>query len=115
MKVYFGDLGKDFIHHYFKLFAESPAKVAPIYSPQAELQVDSEAIVGSDKIVTFLPSLGSLTLGNYIPQPYGSSDVLITAGVKSPSVSYVMTFVLSLIGEDNRFGITYHLIHRIPQ
>jgi hypothetical protein len=115
MKVHFGELGKDFILHYFKLFGEAPDNVAPMYAEHAELHCGEQSISGRANIVSALASLGKLTLGNYFAQPYSGDDVLVTAGVKAGSESFVMTFIVALIGEGNHFGVTYHLCHHIPQ
>jgi hypothetical protein len=115
MKVHFAELGKDFVSHYFKLFADSPSNVTPMYSEEAELHVGGQVILGRESIVASLATAGNLTVGNHMSQPYGQSDVLVTASVRSSSHSFVMTFILAEVGEGNQFGVSYHFVHVMPE
>jgi hypothetical protein len=117
MKVFFGDVAKEFVQQYFQLLADG-ARVEPMYSENAELQINADLVRGRSNIVAALAKLdkiaGPPSHLNHVAQPYCGDGVIITAVVASESAKFVMTYILAIVGDGNQFGITHHLIHNVP-
>jgi hypothetical protein len=118
--VYFNDVAKDFIAHYVQIFAEGVERLAQMYAANAQLQIGGATFRGREAVLAEVTKLKGLSLAapqkSYAAQPFKSDgSVLITANMKTETAAYVITFVLSLVGEGNRFGITDQLFHLISE
>lgn len=113
MSVCFLDVSDNFVPHYFELLASDVSTVAPMYREDAELQNGSTLVNGRLNIVA---ELGKLKLSD----PEGAQsqpgknpdDVILTVRAKGQDGSYIVTLMLSNIGENNRFAITNQVIHK---
>jgi hypothetical protein len=116
--VYYGDVAKEFVPHYFELLSNDPHSLEPVYPDNAQLQINSGTHrVGPNAICAELAELtrpGHLTaqLGPeaIAAQPY-DDKILVVATARSETDQYVFTFVLAINGDQNRFGVTHQLIH----
>lgn len=90
-------------------------------SEESVLCVGSEVHRGTSAIISALKAFQrfSLTivsgLQNYYVQPISDdcADVLISQKLETGIGSYISTYVLKNIGEENRFSIVSQLMHKI--
>jgi hypothetical protein len=86
------------------------------------LTVDSidtiPVITGPVQIQAELTKLDRLTPKSgrdpFVAQPYSESSVIITTTAKSDTAQFVFTFLLALVGDSNRFGLTHQLVSAVP-
>jgi hypothetical protein len=119
MTVFYGDIAKEFVPHYFQQLNDSAPKFSAIYTDDAQLQVDALPLVtGPAQIVAELAKLGRLTpqqgRDSFVAQPYKDAGVIITTTARSEGAQFVFTFVVAPAGDSNRFGVTHQLVHTVP-
>jgi hypothetical protein len=123
MTVYYNDVAKEFVQHYFHVLSQGASGLMPMYAENAQLQINSDSLkVGRQDIcqeLADLIKLGHLTLqsgsDNFVAQPYDIGKILVTAPAKSESDRYIFTFIIAMVGEGNRFGVTHQLIHAVAK
>jgi hypothetical protein len=116
MTVSFGDVARKFVPYYFKLLATGINEVAPMYTEEAELQINAQLVRGRSTVVDELAKLGKLALlPTYAAHPYNDNGVIVTAKAASETAKYIMTFILALVGDGSQFGITHQIVHVTPK
>jgi hypothetical protein len=119
--IYYADVAREFLPHYFQMFAEGSSHLAPMYAENVQLRIgNTTSVRGREAALVEIFKLTGLALvsstKSSVSQPYGAEgSVIITANVKSDSHHYVATFILALVGEGNRYGIIDQLLHPIPE
>jgi hypothetical protein len=116
--VYFSDVARDFVQHYLQIFAEGAERLASMYAENALLRIGDATYHGRDAVVAEVTKLKSLQLAvpqkPYVAQPFKTDgSVLVTSNMKTETAAYIITFILSIVGEGNRFGITDQLFHLV--
>jgi hypothetical protein len=116
MTVFFGDVARKFVCHYFKLLATGADEVVLMYTEKAELQINAQLVRGPSTVVDELAKLGKLALlPTYAAHPYNDSGVIVAAKAASETAKYIMTFILALVDNGNQFGITHQIVHATPK
>jgi hypothetical protein len=116
MKVFFKDVANSFLPHYFKLLAQGPDQVAPMYTETAVLMVNSTEFRGRPAILAELANLEPFDSVSctHLSQPFKGDGILITAHVRSSSAAFVITYIFAIVSDQNQFAITHQVIHKSP-
>jgi hypothetical protein len=119
MALFYSDVAKEFVPHYFQQLNDATPTFTSIYTDDAQLQIDAlPLITGPVRIQAELAKLGRLKPQSgrdaFVAQPYNESGVIIMTTAKSDTAQFVFTFLLALVGDSNRFGLTHQLVRAVP-